>query len=58
MTSRWEGRGAAYYRCGGDQVFDKTKILTALDVLPAGIDPIIHLVIHAASTCEELKATL
>ena len=54
---KWESKLSEYYQCGGDKLSDKTLLLTALDMLPSGANPSIHMAIQTARTYEELKVT-
>ena len=49
---------AEYYRCGGDQLSDKTKILTAMGMRPPGSTASIHLAIQGVRSYEKLKDKL
>ena len=42
---KWEAFLAKYYRCGGEVVPDKTKIMVAMDVLPVNTDASVKLLV-------------
>ena len=42
---RWEGDLEEYYRCGGEVMGVKTKVLTAKDMLPSDTDAAVHLAV-------------
>ena len=55
---KWQRKWAEYYRCGGDQLSDKTMILAALDMLASGTECSVRMAIQTARIYEDFKVTL
>ena len=54
----WEGRLVEYYRCGGDRLSDRTKVITAIDMLPPDTPHSPMLALKDVRDIEKLKDQL
>ena len=54
----WEGRLTEYYRCGGDRLSDRTKVITAIDMLPPDTPHTLMLALKDMRDLEKLKDQL
>ena len=54
----WEGEMEEYYRCGGDTLAPKTKMMTVRGVLPADTAASVHLALKCITDFEGFKREL
>ena len=56
--NRWEADLEEYYRCGGEHMQPKTKLMTAKNMIPKGTNPAVHLAVRNCVTYEEFRQEL
>ena len=54
----WEGRLTEYYRCGGDRLSERTKVITAIDMMPPDTPHTVMLALKDMRDLEKLKDQL
>lgn len=55
---RWEADLEEYYRCGGEAMMPKTKLMTAKNFIPKGTNPAVHLAVKNCASYEEFRRDL